>query len=284
MDCRELEAHLEALVEGSLTAGRRLDCQRHLENCGSCRELVELARLPEMAGAEVPDLVGPVLARTSGAACDRAEMLLARALDGALPSTERQLLASHTAVCAECRALTPVLEALSVELPKMAELRPDRRFVADVLAVTLPVGVQLRRWWSRVWPQWVRRPRFASEAAYVGLLVLVVIFSTPGSPLAAVPKQALDAAQRVPSARLEVPVEQLQEHVASTAEAIRSSRGGRTAAKWQAAGAEVLGRAGAVADEMGEDLGTFWAEVASLLGKADEEPSSASKDSNEETS
>ena len=91
MDCRELEDRLEALLDGELDELERRRCARHLEGCPSCRELAE----PIAAAVAPPaDLVGAVLARTSGSACGRAESLLCDWLDGELTGADRELMAA----------------------------------------------------------------------------------------------------------------------------------------------------------------------------------------------
>jgi len=244
-----------------------------------------LAGLPELSSAErPPDLVAGVLARTTGPACERAQVLLAAAAAEALPPAERELLAGHTAQCAQCRGLESTLAALAVDLPRLASLRPDARFVDDVLKATLPVGVQLRRWWAHAWPRWVHRPRFASESAYIGLLVLILVFASAGSPLEAVPQRAIEAVQTVPRPRLEGSVAVLEARLVSTAEAVRKSQGAESLVQWQAVGTEAVERAQKAAGAVQEDLATFWSYVASLLGRTDDKPASVSTDSTEENS
>lgn len=270
MDCRELENRLEALLDSELDDRERDRCARHLEGCPRCRELVE----PLAVTAAPPeDLVGAVLARTSGSACGRAHALLGDWLDGELAATDHLLMAAHLHGCGDCRALAAAMTRLSAELPLLAELRPDPGFVDAVLAATLPARVRLRRWWAGVWPQWVRRPRFASEAAFVATMVLVLIFATPGSPLAALPTKALELARTDPRAPLEAPVAALEERFASGVKeplSARYARGESEVRTWaQKAGAQ--GRT--LANEIVSWLGTSRELIASLLGSADEKAS-----------
>jgi anti-sigma factor RsiW len=272
MDCRELEDQLEALLDGVLAEEVRRRCARHLEACPTCRELVEPH---EVATAPPPDLIGDILARTSGSPCGRAHSLLCGWLDGELAATERELMATHLESCADCRALATVATRLAAELPLLAELRPDHGFVDAVLAVTLPPGVRLRRWWESVWPQWVRRPRFASEAAFVATMVLALIFATPGSPLGAVPTKALELAQTDPAARFEEPVAALEERFTSRVEEplrARYARGEAEVRAW-AKGAERRGRA--LASEVADWFGTSRELLASLLESADAKASAS---------
>ena len=286
MDCRELETLLEALLDGELDEPRRRRCARHLEGCPDCRELAE----PFAVVATPPeDLVDVVLARTSGSPCGQAESLLGGWLDGELAAAERQLMGAHLDSCGDCRALAAAMTRLGAELPQLAELRPGPGFVEAVLAATLPVRVRLRRWWAAIWPRWVGRPRFASEAAFVATMVLVLVFATPGSPLEAVPTKALALARTDPAAqleeRLEGPVAALEERFAVQVKEplyARYARGESEVRAWAAA-AETKSRG--VADQVGVWLGTSREWIASLLGSADEEASdteNATSNSNQE--
>ncbi len=275
MNCRELEDRLEALLDGELDEGERRRCARHLEVCSGCRELVEPF---EVAAAPPGDLVGAVLARTSGAACGRAQSLLCAWLDKELLGTDQELMAAHLDSCAECRALAAVVRRLAAELPQLAELRPDPGFVAAVLAATLPPSVRLRRWWTAGWPRWVRRPRFASEAAFIGTMALALIFATPGSPLEAVPTKALELARTDPRARIETPVAALEERFTTQVKEPLSARyaHGEAEIRAWAKAAEARGRV--VADEVGSWIGTSRGRLASLLGSTDEKDSGHKED------
>lgn len=270
MDCRELEDRLEALVDGVLDDSERQRCARHLESCPRCRELTE----PLAAAAPPPeDLLGAVLARTCGSPCGRAESLLGDWLDGGLTGADRELLAAHLGSCGGCRALAAAMTRLAAELPALAELRPGAGFVDAVLAATLPVRARLRRWWSAIWPRWVRRPRFASEAAFIATLVLVLVVAMPGSPLEAVPSRALDLAQTDPAAKLEAPVAALEERVADRVIAPLAAfyaRGESAARAWAGVAAE---RGKALTGELAMRWRTSRELLASLLESAETEAS-----------
>ena len=270
MNCRELEDRLELLLDGELDESERRRCVRHLEQCRPCRELAEPLAVPTAPPA---DLVGSVLAETSGSTCGRAEGLLCELLDDELAATDRELMAAHLDCCANCRALAAAMARLTADLPQLAELRPGPGFVAAVLAATLPLNVRLRRWWAAVWPQWVRRPRFASEAAFVATIALVLVFTTPGSPLEAVPTKALVLARTEPGAQFEVPMAAIEEgftsHVKEPLSA-RYARGEAEVRAWAKAAAE---RGEQLAGEAIDWLGTSRELLASLLGNADEKSS-----------
>ena len=299
MSCRDLELHLEDLLAGTLAAAEARRCAEHLAGCAPCRDLFELARLGDTAVAALagppPDLAPAVVARSGiqggyaddagGAArsCARAHALLAAGIDEPLAGIDRELLHGHLAACGDCRALHGVLLALARDLPRLAEVQPDPRFVAEVLRRTLPFEVQIRRWWDALWPELWRRPRFASEVAYVGVVALVLVFATPGSPLAAVPSGALAIAQEPPLPRLELPEVALAPRLAAAKRALRASHPAEVAADWSIELRATADDAVQLMIEVRTHMGTFWDEAASLLETRDATPSSA-PDSNKEKS
>ena len=76
MSCREIEARLDGMLEGTLSPEERRRLDEHLETCVSCRELHAAARasLEVLPGTEPVDLAAGVLHRTSGSACERARV------------------------------------------------------------------------------------------------------------------------------------------------------------------------------------------------------------------
>lgn len=270
MDCRELEDRLEALLDGVLSELERRRCERHIEGCRPCRELAE-----PLAGAAAPPdgLLEAVMARTSGPACDRAEALLGGWMDGELVGAERALMAEHLDACAGCRSLAAALERLARELPRLAELRPGPGFVEAVLRATLPARVRLRRWWAAAWPRWVRRPRFASETAFVATTILLLVGIVPGSPLAALPSRALDLARGNPANRLEAPMAALEEGLDGRLK--QPLIAGATAA---ARAADETSQT--LASKMGDWFGTSSERLASLFASADDKASDADDQAN----
>ena len=100
-------------------------------------------------------------------------------------------------------------------LPQMGEIQPGRDFGAQVLARTtrrrswrrrVHEGLQgraeaLERGFAGISQRWARawqRPRFALEAAYFGVLLIVALCATPVSPLREAPPQALAVVQAGP--------------------------------------------------------------------------------------
>ena len=265
---------------------------------------------------ELEALLARVLEGTSGPACRRAEELLASAarpkerpddrpgggLGEELPPVDRELLDLHLAGCGECRALAAVRAELARDLPRLAEVRPEPGLVEGVLAATLPAAARWRRrrraWrrsWAESWPRWVRRPRFAWEAAFALTLVALPIFAAPEAPLQEVPGRAIELAREYPVAKLEAPVAELEERLGSAIPAIRrSAPARRLSASRTAVGewSERIERAGRIglpgsAERLLEagraELGTLFERAASLLESGEETPSANPKDPTEET-
>jgi hypothetical protein len=242
MRCREFESRMEALLDGRLPAAEEKRCREHLRSCADCTGLMALAGGSSAAQSrlEAPEeLLGAVLAETSGAVCDRALERICDEIDRPLPGAERELVEMHLSCCSDCARTAGVLRTMHAELPLMAEWRTDERFVEDVLRATLPLEARLRRWWREAWPRWVHRPRFALEGAYVATLVLLLIFLTPGSPLEAMPQRALGMVRVDPIARFEQPVATFGR---------KAEAGARRA--WEATGAPIV----AAGQDKGGDL------------------------------
>lgn len=98
--------------------------------------------------------------------CREFEARLFAILDGTLSEDDHARCAGHAASCPECFALiAPMGPALvPVEVPPPASL------LANVLARTS--AAPRRAGWAETWRVWVMRPRFASEAAFVGVAMI----------------------------------------------------------------------------------------------------------------
>ena len=204
--CDRVAERLEALAAGSISRADG-EIEAHLERCAGCRTLVELVRGEPQGVTAIPpaDLADSILARTSGTACRQAAGLLCDLTDGALGPTDTALLRSHLSSCRTCAALSTALVRLAEALPALAEMEPDERFVDDVLARTLPLTSRLGHLAARLSERWaalVQRPRFSWEAAYIGAILLSLVFAAPASPLRHVPRQALAIVQANPIAAL----------------------------------------------------------------------------------
>ena len=107
--------------------------------------------------------------------CHDFEGLLEGLLVGALDRDDHARCVDHAASCTSCRTLVaPMGLTLS---PVSAE--PPDSFVSAVLALTS--NAPRRTPWAETWRQWMLRPRFASEVAYVGVVVLSLVSTTVDS-------------------------------------------------------------------------------------------------------
>jgi anti-sigma factor RsiW len=239
MDCRSLLDRLEALLDGTLSDDDLRAAEEHLRACADCRSFVELARTePDGSALEPPaDLAGSILERTSGPACDGARNRLCDYVDGSLAELDAELVRLHLDGCRECEGLARALVSLAAELPAMAEIEPDPAFVGDVLARTVPLRKRFARRLEKLasirelWPRVVNRPRFALEAAYVGTLVLVLIFG-PNLPLAGMHRKAIDlvrVAPRVESGEARMRIAEIEDRIVSGTLSLWAATGGEVA-------------------------------------------------------
>jgi anti-sigma factor RsiW len=230
LDCPGLLDRIEAFLEGRLNDDDRLAVEQHLSACGNCRELTQRLRAaPEDRSLEPPaGLVETVLAGTTGSVCGTARERLCDHVDDELGPFDDELVRSHLNGCDECSALARCLSRLSAELPLLAELEPDPAFVGDVLRRTLPVRAPAAPWAARMtagWRRLVQRPRFALEGAYVGAFALALLFGIPNSPLAGVPRKALDLATVNPVAELKRPAAELESRLSGFDSTVRGALG-----------------------------------------------------------
>jgi len=251
MDCRSFLDRLEALLDETLGGDARRAAEEHLRECADCRQIVELARSePGGMAVEPPaDLAGSILERTSGPACDGARDRLCDYVDGSLPEIDVELVRLHLGGCEACEGLARALTSLAGELPAMAEIEPDSAFVGDVLARTVPWRRRLARRLEKLtairdlWPRVVRRPRFALEAAYVGTLILVLIFG-PNLPLAGVPRKAIDMIRARPLVESGEARDRIAELESRAVSGVRNL--------WEATGGEVATRSRTIAADLAQ--------------------------------
>lgn len=104
--------------------------------------------------------------------CREFESALDRVLDGTLEGGDRSACVRHVASCSSCRELVEPMGPLLA--PVAAD--PPASLLAAVLARTSHESRRAR--WAEIWHQWVLRPRFASEVAYVGVVLLSLSFVT----------------------------------------------------------------------------------------------------------
>lgn len=201
MNCHEFERHLEDLLEGRLVPATRQICLDHTRRCAACAELLEATAgsTPDTVDPSLESLTAVVLEQTIGSACGEARERLPDFVDQQLESVDQHLMTLHLETCAACRELTDILLAMKQELPSLAEVGPDRQFTQEVLAATIPQPSVWRQWWTRQWENWVHRPRFAMEAAYVGLLVVMLVLGAFSTPVAALPQKGIELVQTDPA-------------------------------------------------------------------------------------
>ena len=195
MDCKGFEGRLDKLVAGVLSAEESRAVASHLDICARCRSLKAIVR--GEPAAPLHDLgeetIHSILHSTAGPACGEASEYLCAWIDRDLPEGDYEIISLHLNHCPHCRALTTALAELKRELPDMAAIEPDSRFLEDALEAIRQARIapgkrrlhsRARAWWCRL----ARRPRFAWEAAYVGALVLFLILGNPFIRQAYVPR------------------------------------------------------------------------------------------------
>jgi predicted anti-sigma-YlaC factor YlaD len=249
MECREFIDLLEELLAERLPEESRRAALEHAQECARCSELVMAADDPSF------DLAGSILRRTSGSTCRSARRLLCDELDGEIERIDSELLMFHLDGCTECAALSRSLAALASDLPMLSEIAPDDRFLGEVLARTLPAQSPAGRWASRLalgMQQLLRRPRFAMEGAYIGTLVLLLIFGAQSALLAQIPRRALELTDVGAVVELTEPVAQLQTTVTSRASFV-----------WETAVMEITRLSDATAETVKRKIGTFKRSLAS---------------------
>lgn len=253
MDCERFAERLDAFLAERLSAEDRRAVEEHLGRCDDCRELAGLA------GAQ--GLTDGILARTSGAVCTSAQERLCDHADGQLDSVDSDLVRGHLEGCEPCAALERVLERVSADLPLLAELEPDSRFLDDILERTRPRRRHGALWAARVaqaWERLVARPRFALEGAYIGSVALVLIFNLTGSPLT-LQREVLDLARINPLQELKEPVSRFNANVTSSVE----QAWGATADKVARGSRGVATISAAALGAIRTDLETIWAGITS---------------------
>jgi hypothetical protein len=243
MDCRGFSDLLERMQEGRLGDDELREALVHADRCESCRRMLE----------PPSDLAEEIMRATSGSTCGRAREMLCDHLDGALDATDEALASMHLSACVECAALSTVLERLSSDLPSLAEMEPEPGLLAGVLARTSgrSWSARLRRSVHRA----LQRPRIALEGAYVGAFIFALVFITPGSPLAGVPRKALELSRINPVAELAGPVVKLHNRVSSDARSVLVSVDGRAR--------EYMRYGVRAAECVREDIGTIFSRDAS---------------------
>jgi len=278
IDCRSFEDRLEEFLDGKLAGDERRAMSAHVRTCALCHELVE------MLGASVetpPDLADLVLDQTTGRPCESARLNLCEFVDGRLDAVDAELLRTHLGACEECAALSRVLISLAADLPLLAEMEPDERFVGEVLARTLPRRTRAARWVARLAEGWnglVRRPRFALEAGYVLTVLFLLVFGIPSAPFAGMPRWATDVAELDLRSRVKEPLSDIKARVSSRAETAWRSTGGKVVEDTRATAREVTSFSSGVIDDIKNQVGTIWSRFASESPNDDDNRSTNDED------
>jgi len=274
MSCHTFLEQLEDFLEGRLTPDGRLTAEAHLAACAECRELVSLAAGADAQSAPPSDLVGEVMALTSGRACGSARSRLCDRVDRFLGPEDDDLVRMHLAGCAECAGLAAALARLTADLPSLADLDPGPRFLPAVLARTSRRAEPVAGWRAAIPAAWRRlayRPRIALEGAYVGALILLLLFGTTNASLADVPGRAIALVRTVQGS---LPTESVRQEVPRIRDVVHS-RYAQTRSAIGETGREVSGglkrKSFAAWDRLKQDFGTVWSRIASPMTRNDEQ-------------
>jgi len=268
MDCRTFIERLDDLISGTLRPSERRAAEAHRAACAECRDLGNLlAASPGEGGAAAPPgFLGGVLERTSGGSCRSAHRRLCDHVDGVLDAVDDELLRPHLNDCPECAGLALSLVRMKIDLPALAELQPDGRFLADVLARTTARERFTPGWAARLaegWQRLLQRPRFAFEGAYLGSIILVMLFGSPTSPLAGVPQRALDLVRSNPVAGLRTAGEEVAPWIHITVPPQWKEKGAELAGRTRELADDVARRSSGRLEELEQDLGTLWERLTS---------------------
>ncbi len=211
--CAFVDTWLDDWLAGRLPADVTCRIEAHVAACERCRRLAAIVMDAETGTEqrnEAVDLIAPVLDRTSGPACARAEQLLPALADNELDAESREILRDHLSHCDACTRLLAVVEESRELLPTLVELPVPPGFAQRVFAATSrrERPSPFVEWWLRV----LARPRASLELAYVATVLLVVLL---GNPVAAF-QHARDGAGRLAAA---VPVAQVTDQLAVRSQA-----------------------------------------------------------------
>ena len=104
--------------------------------------------------------------------CSEFEGQLDALLMGRIAFAEHGACVRHAATCDRCRELVAPMgrDLVPVTVTPPASFRPS--------VIRMTSGARSRSRWAETWRGWVMRPRFASEAAYVGVVMLTLVCAT----------------------------------------------------------------------------------------------------------
>ncbi len=279
IDCRNFTERLGQFLEGKISAGEKTLFEEHLRRCDRCGELAAIHeegkdRFPVEPPA---GMVEAILRDTGGSPCAGARQQLAEYQDGSLGRVDSDLVGMHLEGCGDCAALSLVLARMAADLPLLAEMETDDRFVPDVLAGTVFRPKKAALLAGRIaagWKTLLARPRFAWEGAYIGTFLFVLAFGIPSTPLAEGPRRALDFVKSSTAASLRQPVAKLEDRMAYGVGEVKKT--------WVNIDEGVAVRTQEYREELSRFLGTFWAGPASEQATDQAGPSQAGRDRNQE--
>jgi len=264
--CDSIIERLDDLLEGRLSQADRRAVEEHLRSCAGCRDLAGLAAEAGVPVAPPTNLLGAVLARTSGSTCGSARARLCDHVDRLLAPTDDEIVRMHLDGCDECGRLAAAVARLATDLPSLAGLEPDARFVRDVLARTSGRAARTAVWKARLaagWRRLAHRPRIAWEGAYAGSILVLLLFGAPNAPFADVPGKALVLVRTVQAS---LPADAAAVEAPRIRNAVRSRWDG-TKARVQDATRELTTtarrRSKVAWDGLKKEVGTVWDRIAS---------------------
>ncbi len=206
MNCGTFTRIVADFIEGKLPSDEQAAAMVHARDCDACRNLMAIlsGKINTLSDERGREMVHSILQQTSGSACPRARDQLCDFVDGRLDEADLQLVGLHLNFCPDCRSITRELAAMKEDLPELAAIEPDRHFTRSVIEATSGrrpyrpgARTRLVAWWNRM----VQRPRFSFEAAYLGTLVLVLVFANPVLPLGDMALRTLDSTKVAASTR-----------------------------------------------------------------------------------
>ncbi len=270
MDCTKMHELLDAYLDASLNAPDQVAVEQHLGQCAECADVVTFMQSDMQSGqpwgAERDDqVVGPVLAATTGRSCSRVQEVLAG--DPLADDADLLRARAHLPGCAGCRQVSAVLDELPNLLPSFASVDPGPDFTADVLLATIERPSLWSIFTTRVHDhvsRWQRRPEFSQELSYAITLLLIVACTLPGSPLREVPRHALSLVHVSDAATV-------QENGGTVGTQLRlglSARGVRVSDGMDRLGTHFMGAGRGLVDgdleAMGENAGQFGCDLRRL--------------------
>ena len=101
--------------------------------------------------------------------CREFEAHLESLLEGRVAVADHHRCVNHAATCDACGELVAPMGRNLIPVA----VKPPASFRSSVVRLTS--GASSRARWAETWRSWVMRPRFASEAAYVGVVVLTLV-------------------------------------------------------------------------------------------------------------